>query len=316
MTVTPTRPSWKTIALAGGLALISSRAFSQTDASLATPAGHEVNASVGGYTYTEPGTQSISISGLKVGGEYTGTLSLNERRRWFAQMNVRGVIGDVTYTGWCSPYLITPNSASPNGYELDFGDASPCSESGDQDWYLEGRALVGKDLIGGNWGWSPYSGIGVRHLSNGTSGAPGYRTDNYLYLPVGLTARSRVASHMLGLNLEFDWLLHGWQTTRGSALGGGDIPATTTAPAFTINGFSDVSFSQPGGWALRTSVKYQVTTHWSLEPFYVHWNVSASPPNDQTATFTVNQVTAHERIGFYEPLNTTDEFGVKLGFHF
>jgi hypothetical protein len=38
--------------------------------------------------------------------------------------------------------------------------------------------------------------------------------------------------------------------------------------------------------------------------------------NDQTVTFTVNQVTARERIGFYEPLNTTNEVGVKWGFHF
>jgi len=38
--------------------------------------------------------------------------------------------------------------------------------------------------------------------------------------------------------------------------------------------------------------------------------------NDQTLTFTVNHVTVGERLGFYEPLNTTDEFGVKLGFRF
>ena len=61
---------------------------------------------------------------------------------------MRGTVGNVTYTGWCSPWLITPNSASPNGYGLDEGDASPCNETGDADWYLEGRPLVGKDLIG------------------------------------------------------------------------------------------------------------------------------------------------------------------------
>jgi opacity protein-like surface antigen len=300
-----------------GVALISSQAFAQTDPSLATPTGHELNASVGGYTYTEPGAQSISIHGVKVGGEYTATLSLNKRRHWFAQADVRGTLGSVTYTGWCSPFLITPNSASQNGYELDFGDASPCSERGDRDWYLEARVLAGKDLIGRTWAWSPYGGLGVRHLSNGTTGTAGYRTDEYVYLPVGMTARTRVASHgALSVNLEFDRLLHGWQKTRGSELGGGDVPATTTAPAFTIDGFTDVSFSQPGGWALRAGAKYQITRHWSVEPFYLHWNVSASSPNDQTVTFTVNQVTARERIGFYEPLNTTDEFGVKWGFHF
>jgi hypothetical protein len=136
-------------------------------------------------------------------------------------------------------------------------------------------------------------------------------------LPVGVTARTRLRSRgPLSVAVEFDPLLHGWQNTRGSQLGSGEIPATTTAPAFTIDSFTDVSFSQPGGWALRTSAKYQLTRHWSIEPFYLHWHVRASPPNDQTVTFTVNHVTARERIGFYEPLNATDELGVKWGFHF
>jgi hypothetical protein len=324
----------KILFLAGVIALMSSQAFAQTpdskpiplaqpdgagavDVSLATPAGHEVNASVASYNYIEPGGQSISIHGAKVGGEYTATLSLNKRRHWFAQTGVQGTIGNVTYTGWCSPFLITPNRASPNGYELDVGDASPCSETGDQDWYLEARALAGKDLIGQRWAWSPYTGLGLRHLSNGTTGTAGYRTDDYLYLPVGITAHTKIPSqNALSFNLEFDQLIHGWQKTRDSELGGGDVPATTTAPTFTIDGLTDVSFSQPRGWALRASVKYQVTKHWSVEPYYVYWNVSASPVNYETATFTVNHVTAQEQFGAYEPLNVTQEFGVKLGFRF
>jgi len=307
----------KILLLVGVAALISSRALAQDAAGIATPTGQEVNVSVGSYTYTEPGALSISIDGVKFGGEYTATFSLNKRRRWFAQADVRGTVGEVTYTGWCSPFLIKPNSASPNGYELDFGAPSPCSESGDRDWYAEGRFLAGKDFVGGTWAWSPYSGLGMRHLSNGTTGAAGYRTDEYLYVPVGVTTRTRVASRgVLSVNVEFDRLLHGWQNTRGSLLGGGDVPATTTAPAFTIDGFSDVAFSQPGGLALRASARYQVTRRWSLEPFFIHWRVTSSPVNEQTVTFTVNRVTAHEQIGFYEPFNTTNEFGVKFALHF
>ena len=131
-----------------------------------------------------------------------------------------------------------------------------------------------------------------------------------------MTARTRVASHgVLSFNLEYDRLLHGWQKTRGSKLGGGDIPATTTRrlsrsmalPTFRSRSLED---------GRSASAKYQVTRHWSVEPYYVHWNVSASPANDETVTFTVKHVTARERIGFYEPLNTTDEFVVKWGFHF
>ena len=126
-----------------------------------------------------------------------------------------------------------PESTSPNGYALDVGDPSPCSESGDNDWYLEARGLAGKDLIGQQWAWSPYTGLALRHLSNGTTGTPGYRTDDYLYLPLGMTARSNVASAAaLSLNLEFDVLLHGWQKTRDSELGGGFVPATSIAPTW------------------------------------------------------------------------------------
>jgi hypothetical protein len=293
------------------LALVSSAAWAQT------PTGHEVNAVVNGYTYVEPGATSISIHGPKFGGEYTGTLLLDERRHWFAQVNARGLIGAATYNGWCSPYLIRPNNTSPNGYELGIGDRSPCSENGDRDWYVEGRALVGKDLIGSRWTYSPYTGIGLRHLSNGTTGIKGFRTDEYLYVPVGLTARTSMASRRaLALNVEVDPLLHGWQKTRNSALGGGDIPATPIAPAFTINGFSDVSFSQRRGWALRASATYQLTRSWSAEPYLVYWRVNASPVNDVTARFTVNRITAEEQLGFYEPLNTTRELGIKLGLHF
>jgi len=168
----------KGLLLAAVIALISSQAFAQT--SLATPVGHEVSAGVSGYRYTEPGALSISLHGPKFGGGYTGTLSLGQERHWFAQADARGTFGHVTYDGWCYPFLITPDSTSPNGYALDVGDSSPCSESGDKDWYVEGRALFGRDFIGHKWGWSPETGLGVRHLSNGVTGFAGYRTDDYL----------------------------------------------------------------------------------------------------------------------------------------
>lgn len=323
------RPPLKTLLFAGVAALISSQAFAQTpaspstqrgqrpDASLATATGYEVSVTVGSYTYTEPGETAISIHGAKFGGELTGAWSLNRRRNWYAQADVRGRFGTATYTGWCAPWLITPNSSSPNGYALDLGDFSPCSESGDKDWYLETRVLVGKDFIGQSWAFSPHTGLGLRHLSNGTTGIAGFRTDDYLYVPLGVTVRTRVASsRVLGLTFEYDRLIHGWQKTRDSALGSGLVPATPSAPAFTIDGFSDISFAQHSGWALRAIATWQVTSRWSVEPYYVRWKVSASPVNYETATFTVNNVTAAEQLGAYEPLNVTNEFGVKLGFHF
>lgn len=307
----------KTLFLAVVVALAPAPALAQAaDAGPGTPAGHELNVSLGGYRYVEPLATPISLEGVKFGAGYTGTWSLSESRRWFFQAEARGLVGNATYNGFCRPWLIVPNGASPNGWALGLGAPSPCGSTGNPDWYVEGRALASRDFIQQSWGLSPYAGIGVRHLSNGLSGVPGYRTDDYLYLPVGLTTRTRVASRALSITLEYDYLLRGWQETHQSQLGGGMVPATDTAPAFTINGFTDVSFEQHGGWGLRVGAKYQVTPRWSLEPYYVRWAVDDSPPSAITATFTVNDVAGQQVLGFYEPNNTTDEVGVKLGFRF
>ncbi len=308
-----------TILVIAAFTLISTQAFAQAaeQPSLDSRTGTDVNVTVSGYNYTEPGAQNISIHGLKIGGEFSGILSISPRRRWFFQSNVRGVVGNATYDGWCSPFVISPSSGSANGYALHLGEPSPCSETKDKDWYVEARGLIGKDLVTKRWGFSPYTGLGLRHLSNGTSGVAGYRTDDYLYLPLGVTTRTGVAaSRTLSLTLEADALLHGWQTTRDSQLGGGDVPATPFAPAFTINGFTDVSFSQSRGWGLRASGRYELTRHWSFEPYYIRWTVESSPVNYETATYTVRRITATEQLGAYEPLNHTNEVGVKWGFHF
>ena len=129
--------------------------------------------------------------------------------------------------------------------------------------------------------------MGVRHLSNGTTGISGFRTDDYLYLPFSVTARTRVASHgLLSVTVEYDHLLRGWQQTRNSALGSGTVPATPIAPAFRIDGFSDISFDQHSGWALRASATYHLTKHWSVKPYYIYWRVDSSPISTGTCRTT------------------------------
>src|SRR5262245_20235706 len=92
------------LSYAGVLALVATNAVAQTparsaqqheaaaDSILGTPIGHEVNVSFGGYRYNEPGTQSISISGSKIVGGYTGTWLLDTHRRWFTQTDLRGTV--------------------------------------------------------------------------------------------------------------------------------------------------------------------------------------------------------------------------------
>lgn len=311
----------KAFVLTTVVTLMASQSFAQgaggAESPVATPTGADISAGVSSYTYREPGDQAIEIHAPKFVAELTGTFLLSKTHHVFVQGSFSGTTGNTTYNGWCSPFEINPNSQSPNGYELDVGDASPCNESGDRDWYVEGRAVVGKDLLSQKWGFAPYTGLGLRYLSNGTTGVAGYRTDEYLYLPAGITTRTNLgANRQLSFNVEFDALLHGWQNTHDSYLGGGDVPGTATAPPFTIDSFSDVAFSQSGGWAIRASAKVPVTRVVFLEPYFIRWDISSSPVNYETVTFTVNNVTASEQMGFYEPHNTTNEFGLKFGIHF
>ena len=310
----------KNLILATALTLFPLFAWAQTsgaplDLAPTTAPSQELSFDVSGYNYVEPGELKISIQGVKLGGEYTGAFVLDKSRHWFARTNVRAKTGMTNYDGWCAPWLIIPERSSPNGYALDIGDYSTCADSGNRDWYLEGRALTGKDFVGRHWTWSPETGVGLRHLSNALDGIAGYRVDNYLYVPMGLTARTAIATHnVLTFNVEYDFLIHGWQTTRDSAFGSDSVDATATAPAFTINSMTDVSFDQHQGRALRAGAKFEMTRRLSVEPYWIRWNVEDSVDSHDTVTFTVNGISAQENLGFVEPHNTTNELGVKFNF--
>jgi hypothetical protein len=318
----------RSLALAGLMTLTSSLALAQTPPTrirttdpgvLTTRTGHELNVSVQHYGYDEPLGDEIDvrIHGPKVGAEYLGTFALSERRHWFMQLNLRGTGAVAAYDGSCRPWLIVPSATSPNGYRLTFGGASPCSETGDADWYAEGRALVGKDLVGHTWSISPFTGVGARHLSNGTTGNFNFRTDEYLYVPVGATMRTMAsAGHVLGLTVEYDQLVRGWNKTRESLLTGGTVPASTAAPAFSIGDFTDLSFTQHRGWGLRAAASLDINRTWSIAPYYIRWRVNDSPVSNGSVAFTVNSITARQTFGYIEPLNFTNEFGVKVGMHF
>ena len=228
-----------------------------------------------------------------------------------------GHLGNAAYDGWCSPFLITPSGASPNGYELDVGNASPCSETGDKDWYLEARALAGKDLIGQRWAWSPYTGLGLRHLSNGTSGIPGYRTDDYLYLPVGMTARTQ-RGFAWGAELQPGIRSPDPRLAKDARFGFGWRRCSSDDDGACVHGRWLYGYLVLSVWRMGTACKCEISGDQALVAGAVHvrWNVSSSPVNYETATFTVNNVTAREQLGAYEPFNVTNEFGVRLGFHF
>ena len=100
------------------------------------------------------------------------------------------------------------------------------------------------------------------------------------------------------------------------AADGAPALATPAGSELNFGISSDASFDQHKGSAFRASAKYQINRHVLVEPYFVYWRVDDSEVNYATATYTVNGITAQQQLGFLEPLNTTREVGVKIGFRF
>lgn len=292
--------------LASILTLGSSSVRASED-DLQTQLGSELSISIGKYSYVEPNVNGVGgqvrFAGPKIGIDYSRTFKFDERRDLFVIANLRGLVGNVVYT---SPTIITaamPNPVDPSDSILTRSPGPDVERSGIRDWYIEGRALIGKDFVKHGWVLSPFVGVGFRHLSSGN----GDRRQDYLYLPIGASAQtSALLKRKIELKLEADVLLQGWQKTRFSRL----------PPSGTFLSASDVKFNQQLGWALRTSAKVHLDRRWSLEPYFVHWSIYTSSVDTSTVRYTVENQPAELRVALVEPFNVTNEFGIKLGFRF
>jgi hypothetical protein len=188
---------------------------------------------------------------------------------------------------------------------------------GNADWYVEGRALMGKDVTVAPGPISPFTGAASAISQMARPAISNYRTQGYLYVPLGAPcAQPRPQAACWVSPVEYDHLLRGWNTTRDSLLGGGIVPATSTTPQFSIGDFTDHSFKQDRGWALRASASYPLSRSWSIEPYYVRWRVSDSSVSAGSVALTVNAITVRQTLNAYEPRNVTKEFGMKIGWHF
>jgi hypothetical protein len=138
---------------------------------------------------------------------------------------------------------------------------------------------------------TPYFGFGHRYIRNEGAnrltsfGVPFYdRISNYYYLPLGMDVLYQPTS-LYGIegNLEYDHLLIGKQMSELGALG-----------------YTDLSHTQKHGSGVRASLKLirNFKTHdLFVEGFWRYWKIEDS-----------------EELGFYyEPNNTTDEVGLRLG---
>lgn len=245
--------------------------------SLKTQAGKDIGLSLSSYQYQEPGI--MSLKGVKMGLDlHTVKVLQNDQ---FIRGDLRYAFGTVDYNS--------------NGTG---------SASGEPDWYIEARGLVGKDWAIKGAELAAYTGAGYRYLFNDGRGITsangiyyfGYRREsNYFYLPIGIIHRRALDDQArLESTVEYDQLLFGKQLSRLSDGGTGD---------------GDVTNNQNSGYGFRLSVTYQ-KSNWAIGPYAYYWNIGQSDivPEIQNGVPTGR--------GLAEPKNNTIEFGFKASQQF
>jgi len=241
---------------------------------LATRPGWELGGQAAHYRYLEP--DFAQVSGNRVG--IVAARTFTNAAGVFSRIDYRESYGRLKYE---SPVSGTQNRVP--------------------DWIFELRAVAGLDWVGGSVSLSPYLGLGYRYLYNDsrgytTSGAIGYRRhSNYLYAPVGLTARFHLGDRwVLAPTLEADVFLQGRQVTKLSD---------------TDTGLMDVTNEQKGGRGHRASLMLE-KGHWAIGAWTHYWHIKDS--DLQCVTAPVNGVC----LAGQEPENYTRESGLEIRYRF
>jgi hypothetical protein len=169
------------------------------------------------------------------------------------------------------------------------------------DLVFELRALAGLDWVGGSASLSPFLGLGYRYLINDSrgytsTGAKGYRRySNYLYAPIGLTARLHLGGGwVLAPTLEEDVFLHGTQVSKLSDVG---------------VGLTDVTNTQDKGRGHRASLMLE-KDNWTFGAWTQYWHINDSDVRCVTPVVNNSCLTGKE------PENYTRESGLELRYRF
>ncbi|MGE3623439.1 MAG: hypothetical protein AB7H77_06170 [Bdellovibrionales bacterium] len=239
---------------------------------LETRSGFEVGLSIANYRYREPGI-NVTTEGPLYGATFEAVTKLGQD--FFLSLDTKGNVGWLDYTG--------------------SGTAS-----GEENWILDVRGLIGKDFVFEQFSLSPYAGFGYRYLHDDARGltstnAAGYRRSNQLYyIPIGIHPRTHIDSNArLSATLEYDLLIQGTQKSYLSDAGFGD---------------PDIVNLQKSGYGLRGDIMYE-TSWWSVGPYFNFWSINTS---NQTIASSPNSTCGGTTCVWYEPYNHTVEAGVQL----
>jgi len=249
-------------------------ALSRKQSALATKQGLDAGVEFSGYRYRE--TFGTSDPLVVTSGRKFG--------------------GDVGYTYVPVPdYFMRAEGRIAEG-ATNYSSANG-NKRGEPDRVWEARLLAGGDLNLGSLNTSPYIGYGTRFLYNdarGTApdGSLGYRRiSNYRYIPLGFTERVGIGQGArLAANIEYDIFAGGWQKSY----------LRDIAPV----GFENIRNKQHKGFGTRGSLMVELDKlGFSAGPWFNYWHIGTS--NWVADPF-------HPPLGFYEPDNTTREFGIRL----
>lgn len=241
---------------------------------LSTPRGFEMGVQASQYSYEETGLDVENV-GNKVGLTAAYTIT---GRDWFAKVDAKYAYGKLRYS-------------SPSGVSTGVPDSN-----------AEARLVGGRDFFPGtNLSVSPYIGIGHRQLFNdsrgeNTNGAVGYRRySQYLYIPVGITARVRAGNGWtIAPNVEYNYFVRGKQVSKLTDTGFPGIP--------------DVKNSQGEGYGIRGSLMFE-KGNLSVGPWIQGWMIKKS----NTVVVPIDDFFS---VGFREPENKTWEYGVQAIYRF
>lgn len=185
---------------------------------------------------------------------------------------------------------------------VDYKSAGSGTLEDNQDWAVEARILVGKDLMASSdVRITPYIGFGYRYLNDDSAGratstgALGYeRESRYYYIPIGIELTTRISNNwLISPTLEYDYLIHGEQLSYLS-----DVHWA----------YPDLRNKQREGMGLRGSLKFVQTgsaINFVFEPYIRYWHIGDS--EEATVTGPIFIVTG------LEPENHTIEYGVRMG---
>lgn len=253
------------------IAMLGSRSFAY-DSNFKS--GSDLGLTASYYKYQEP--KVMNIKAINLGASYTGTLASDNG--WFLSGDLIGAIS-----------INAKYSSDKTG------------TMSEKNWYIDPRALLGKNFAFESSALVPYVGCGYRYLYNDGRGVSstrhsGYRrASNYFYLPTGITHKMNLTeSSELVTNIEFDALIIGKQRSylSDTRLYSGDLNNT-----------------QKSGYGLRLSsmLKFQDI---SIGPYLIYWNIK-----DSDAIY-MDGIAKKDSGLFHEPPNNTLEAGLKISFHF